>query len=363
MRARKRSFSTFNLSFLDIMSCGFGAIILLFLILDHAAEAQFVEQNQDLIAEVNLLEEEVKEGRANLVRVRNTIAAVDQQMAEADGAARRIVAETSKTRQELAELSQDSLARIEHIKQLQTDLENLEQESDRLAAEGEQDEGQSVRQFVGEGDRQYLTGLKLGGKRLLILLDASASMLDETIVNVVRLRNMPEANRRQSPKWQRAVRTVEWLAAQLPPGSDYQLYTFNTRVEAAVDGTLGDWLPVTDREQLNKAIGHLQTVVPTGGTSLENAFLEVGRLSPRPDNIYLITDGLPTQGRSAPRGATVSGNERLKLYNQALQALPTGIPVNIILAPMEGDMMAASAYWRLAQATSGSFLSPSRDWP
>jgi hypothetical protein len=37
--------------------------------------------------------------------------------------------------------------------------------------------------------------------------------------------------------------------------------------------------------------------------------------------------------------------------------------VNVILLPMEGDPMAASAFWRLAQLTRGSFLSPAEDWP
>jgi hypothetical protein len=188
-------------------------------------------------------------------------------------------------------------------------------------------------------------------------------MLDESIVNIVRLRNMPEDIRKNSAKWRRAVATVDWLAAQLPRNSDYQLYTFNTDVSPSVEGTLGQWLPVNDSEQLNEAVENLSDIVPAGGTSLEDVFMEVGNLVPQPDNIYLITDGLPTQGRRAPRGSTVSGKERLKLYNQALEELPHGIPVNIILAPLEGDYMAASAFWRLAQATGGSFLSPSKDWP
>jgi len=35
----------------------------------------------------------------------------------------------------------------------------------------------------------------------------------------------------------------------------------------------------------------------------------------------------------------------------------------VILAPMEGDPMAASALWQLAVSTRGSFLAPARDWP
>jgi len=46
-----------------------------------------------------------------------------------------------------------------------------------------------------------------------------------------------------------------------------------------------------------------------------------------------------------------------------VRELPTGVPVNIILAPMEGDPMAASEFWQLAQISGGAFMSPSRDWP
>ena len=70
MARRKRGFTTFNLSFLDIMSCGFGAVVLVFLIIDHSIEVQSETRNADLLAEVSLLEEDVSEGRAGLVRLR-----------------------------------------------------------------------------------------------------------------------------------------------------------------------------------------------------------------------------------------------------------------------------------------------------
>ena len=60
----ERRFTTFNLSFLDIMSCGFGAVVLVFLIIDHAIEVESEELNTDLMSEVNLLEEEVLRGQS-----------------------------------------------------------------------------------------------------------------------------------------------------------------------------------------------------------------------------------------------------------------------------------------------------------
>ena len=89
----------------------------------------------------------------------------------------------------------------------------------------------------------------------------------------------------------------------------------------------------------------------------------VKALNPRPDNIFLITDGLPTQGKEPPRGRTVSGRARLRHFNNSLEELPAGVPVNVVLMPIEGDAQAATEFWRLAQATQGSFISPSRDWP
>jgi hypothetical protein len=103
--------------------------------------------------------------------------------------------------------------------------------------------------------------------------------------------------------------------------------------------------------------------VPGDGTSLYQALAVAGKLSPKPDNIILLTDGLPTQGRGKPRGNTVSAKERLQHFQTAVNVLPSGIPVNTVLLPMEGDAYAAAAFWKLAQETRGSFLTPARDWP
>jgi hypothetical protein len=174
---------------------------------------------------------------------------------------------------------------------------------------------------------------------------------------------MSASVQRKADKWTRALNTVDWLTAQLPISSKYQVITFNTTAQAALPNTNGKWLEVADQAQLEEVSTALQQILPSGGTSLEKAFNALKALSPSPDNIFLITDGLPTQGVNPPRGNKVSGKERLKLYRQAVRQLPSGVPVNIILAPMEGDPMAASEFWQLAQVSRGAFLSPSRDWP
>jgi polyhydroxyalkanoate synthesis regulator phasin len=371
-RAAKREFNPISLAFLDVMSCGFGAVVLIFLILDHSTSIQNNVTNPELVAEISLLNEEINEGEANLVRIRNTISDVDYQMVEAQGLARSIQQEIEDFLEELAQLENTTLAREESVEKLKADIENLEEELERLRAAQDSFSGNFVRPFVGDGNRQYLTGLILGGSRILVLVDTSASMLDNTIVNIIRRRNMSDDRKISSDKWVGVRNIVDWLTTQLPPPSQYQLYTFNEEVEALIPGTEGSWLEAADDEQLNDAVNRLDKLIPKNGTNLENVFQSVAAMNPLPDNIYLITDGLPTLGsrqggffnrNNNSNANTVTGREREELFKNALTQLPLGIPVNVILAPLEGDPMAASLYWKLAVSTGGSYLSPSRDWP
>ena len=361
----RRKAEVFSLSFLDVIACGFGAIVLFYTILSAQAGVQRQERNDDLQAEVDRLEEEVLEGYKNLVVLRNSLESTDESV-PAEGLADRIVAETERLRQQLAEAEHDTLSKREAIERLKQDLQSLEEGTRRLSA-GTPSPGQPgtrIKGFVGSGDRQYLTGLKVGGERIVILVDVSASMMDESVVNVIRLRNMPESRRMAAPKWRRTVATVDWLTAQLPARAKFQAYAFNTKARSLVPGSDGKWLDAGDPQALNDALRELRRTVPQDGTSLENAFAAVNALAPRPDNIILVTDGLPTQGASPPPvRRTIDGEGRLKLFERALGRLPAGVPVNVILLPMEGDPLAPGAYWTLARRSNGAFLSPARDWP
>ena len=361
----RRKTEVFSLSFLDVIACGFGAIVLFYTILSAQAGVQRQARNDDLQAEVDRLEEEVLDGYKNLVVLRNSLESTEQSV-PAEGLAARIIEETERVRQQLAEAEQDTLSRREAIERLKQELKSLEEGTRRLSA-GTPSPGQPgsrIKGFVGSGDRQYLTGLKVGGQRILILVDASASMMDESVVNVIRLRNMPESRRVAAGKWRRAVATVDWITSQLPEKAQFQAYAFNTQAWALVPGSAGRWLSAGDARALNDVLRELRSVVPKEGTSLENAFGAVLGLSPRPDNIILVTDGLPTQGASPPPlRKTIDGEGRLRLFERAIGKVPPGVPVNVILLPMEGDPLAPGAFWALARRTNGAFLSPARDWP
>ena len=361
---RRRRATPFSLSFLDIMFCGFGAVVLLVLILDRDVIAARNQEYDDLRGEVLRLEKEILIGRRHLTEARNRLEATNQERVTMEGEAERVIRAARDVEIQIARLEQQTLASKEHIHRLKSDLKTLDRENQRLNADtrADQDADDRLRRIQGDGDRQYLTGLRMGGQRVLILVDASASMLDETIVNVVRRRNMGEEQKKAAPKWRRALAAADWLVANLR-GTHFQLYTFNTLALAAVPGTTGQWLATTDQKQLDATLAGLYRTIPHGGTSLHKAFEAARALSPKPDNILLLTDGLPSQGASKPSSTTVSAEKRLNHFNDALKRLPVRTPVNTILFPMEGDAHAAAAFWKLAIDTRGSFMTPARDWP
>jgi hypothetical protein len=353
------------MSFLDCMSCGFGAVILFFMIINAQVKEDSDAENSELMSETTKLEYEILEGRKNLVLAKNTMEDLEDQKVRAEGQIAQVVALLEQLKAELSKYDNDTLAKIKRIEKLQSDIKALEEEKKRLMALAEEKdaEGTKVREFKGVGDRQYLTGLRVGGSHVLILVDNSASMLDSKLVNIIRRRNMEVRDKLRAVKWRQAVASVDWLTTQLAPEGKFQIYMFNTEAKPAVVGSDGVWLDVKDGNQIEEAIKTLRRSPPQNGTNMHAAYGVIRQLTPRPDNVILITDGLPTMQDATTSRRTISGRERFALHTQAIRDIPSGVPINTLLFPMEGDYDAAVAYWALAYTSGGSFVSVSRDWP
>jgi cell division protein FtsB len=362
---RRRPIPPLSLSFIDAILCGFGAVVLLFLILSHDAVSSRREAGAELQRELDRLAVEVLRRREQVARLEEGLDAADAANDRLRARAEALDERIARGRYDLAQLEKDNIAREADLARLKADLKSRETGVERLEGGADQRaaEGERLRAFPGEGDRQYLTGLKVGGERILILLDASASMLAERIVDIVRLRNLPASTARRAGKWQRALATLDWISTQIPQDARFQIYAFGEEAGAVVPGSTGRWLDAGDPAVLNGAVESAKAQVPTGGTSLKRGLEVITSMEPRPDTVFLITDGLPTIDREPGEDYRISGKRRLRFFERAIAELPKGVPVNVILLPMEGDPMAASAYWRLAQLSRGSFLSPPEDWP
>jgi hypothetical protein len=358
----QRKTQTFSMSFLDVISCGFGAVVLFYTIISAQAGLYRIKESADLSAESRKLEQEVLDGYKHLAELRNALESTEDRTVRAAGLSREMLEKLKLTEEELAPYEHDTLARRESLERLKSDLKSLEESTRRLKERAPADAGEKRARV---DDEEQLVTLRVDGRRVLVLVDASASMLDETLVNIIRLRNMPAERRISSAKWQQAVNTVEWIASRLPDTTQFQLYAFDTAPRALVEGSAGRWLSVKDAGQIEQALQSLRATAPTGGSSLQNAFAVIRTLQPAPDNVILITDGLPTQGDKPPLLRTlVTMEQREDLMQDAVKSLPgSPPPVSVVLLPMEGDPAAPIYVWRLARSTGGGFLSPAKDWP
>ena len=362
---KRRAFEVFTLSFLDCICCGFGAVVLFYTIVQAQAGVEEVRRIDDLTGEVKKLEEEVLEGTKNLVRLRNTLEKTDEDATQAAARRARIAEELKVRREQSSEFEGDTIAKREHINKLMADVKSLQEGIKKLegGALDKGPEGNRVKAFRGRGKRLYISALQVKGKRTLVLLDTSASMMDEDIAKILRLRNQPEAARRAALKWRRALDMVEWITAQLPDNSQFQVYGFNTKAKAVQPDTTGKWLASNDPRAINNVLTAARNITPADGTSLVNAFLTMRTIEPAPDQVILITDGLPTQGSVPPSRKFINAREREKLFDDATKTVNKDIPIDVVLLPMKGDPPASYAYWRLARKTGGSYVIPSRDWP
>ncbi|MBW2090291.1 MAG: VWA domain-containing protein, partial [Deltaproteobacteria bacterium] len=333
---KRKKLNVFNLSFIDCICCGLGAIILLFVLVNAKGAIRRNAVTSDLRAEVDKLKEQVLAGKKNLVRTRNALLEIQTERMTTQGRSSEIIDILNEKKAELADREKDTLASKTHINKLKTDLKALEEELRRLkgGAKTKDELGARLRPFPGHGDRQYLTDLKMGGKRIFILVDVSASMLDETIVGIIRRRNLKTSQKLRAPKWRQVVKTVDWLITRLPPTGKFQIYTFNDTSRPLIEKTKGVWLDAGKVDLLNLAADSMRRVVPEKGTSLLNAFKAIGEMKPAPDNIFLLSDSLPTMGSSKPWQTRVSSKKRVRLFNEAIRKLPVRVPVNIILYPM-----------------------------
>jgi len=358
----RRQTLTFSMSFLDVISCGFGAVVLFYTIISAQAGLHRIKENSEISAESRKLEQEVLEGYKHLAELRNALESTETRKVRAAGLSREMLEKLRMTEEELSRYEHDTLARRQSLERLKADLKSLEESTRRLKERAPPDAGESR---VKIDDEEQLVTLRIDGKRVLVLVDASASMLDETLVNIIRLRNMPPERRIASAKWQQAVNTVDWIASRLPPSTQFQMYAFDTAARALVEGSAGRWLSVGDAGKIEQALQTLRKTAPTGGSSIQNAFAVIKDLDPAPDNVILITDGLPTQGDKPPLMRTlVTMEQREDLMKDAVRSLPASPPpVSIVLLPMEGDPAAPIYFWRLARSTGGGFLSPAKDWP
>ena len=80
------------------------------------------------------------------------------------------------------------------------------------------------------------------------------------------------------------------------------MYGFNTSAKSLVADSDGKWLDPADPKVLAQAVDGLRATDPAAmAPASSTRSRRSARLSPLPDQVVLVTDGLPTQGAQKPQ--------------------------------------------------------------
>ncbi len=213
----RRPVNVFALSFLDCICCGFGAVILVFMIISAKIQEVSNEKLEGLESNRVRLESLAMAGERVLAQLRAELGQTSNRQSAASRIKNQLGQDVLAAEREFEgekDLYLDAKADLEAHKKKLAELESIKQVT---AAIPEQD-GSQARSITAEGDRQYLTGLRMGGRHILILVDASASMLASTIVNVVRLRYLPDKDKLRSKTVETGGRNGRLADRQHPSG-------------------------------------------------------------------------------------------------------------------------------------------------
>ena len=115
---RRRTVNPFGMSFLDVMFCGFGSVVLLVMIVNANAITEREELYDDLRGEVDRLEREVLTGRKYLVELRADVNAIDESRKTVRSESRQARIDIGATKAEIELVREETVSRTAHINRL-----------------------------------------------------------------------------------------------------------------------------------------------------------------------------------------------------------------------------------------------------
>ena len=333
---KRREAQSSALSFMDCICCGFGAVLLLFILTTKKQIILSTEEANQSQEAAETLQTAIEETEAKQKALEQEIEALDPKPDTNATSLAQLAAEQERLVKEIED-------QAEALKALETEIEPNDAPAslDRPSA-----------------DQSYLSGLRLRGPRAVILLESSGSMLAETSAEAVSI--MQQGNWKQAEKWLRAKEALRAVLAAIPKGTKVAVLQMGESTSPISGNPNNPYIDPYDNAALLSLLDRLENLEARGVADLAKGLRTVANLKKRSSSLLLIGDGLPTA--PAPGGRGLSESDRVRLFNQAMATRPN-YPFNAILFPFEGDPSAAGLFWQLSGRTNGITLIPDNDWP
>lgn len=333
---KRREAQSSALSFMDCICCGFGAVLLLFIL---TAKKQMIVGSAD----ANQAQEAAETLEAAIEEARLTQQALDQELAALDPKI-----ETSGPN--LSELAAEQERLTQAIAAQSSAIQSLEENNDSAQEQPGLDRPSA--------DQSYLSGLKLRGPQIVILLESSGSMLASNAGDAIEI--IHSGSWKKSEKWLRSKKALRAVLAAIPKGNKVAVLSMGETATALSGSPDDPYIDPYDNPSLISLLARLEDLEAKGGANLAEGLRTAKVLPKRASSLLVLGDGLPTS--PAPTNGRLSEQDRVRLFNQAFATRPK-FPVNAILFPFEGDPSAAGLFWQLSGQTNGITLIPDNDWP
>jgi hypothetical protein len=334
----KRNQAKFNLSFIDIISCGLGAVILLLVLIK---DSPFFIQKETVTTSVDI------ETFENLV---NEISNINSENLDLEALLDLRKSTLSSSEKDISDLNQILIDAQEKI--------NIKPSPKP------------------EEKKNYISSCSLEKDNTLILLDTSASMIAYKFTDVIKNKSLPSELKVDSKKFNIAKNLIGWLIESASSNITIDLGFFSDKAEIITNVPLTGQNILQDPDILSK----LSTKVPNGSTNLSKSFKSIDLRDY--ESLFIITDGLPTGGfntyldenekRSASQFLSLCDRKKLatsdcreKYHEEAFEYLNEknrSIEVNVLLLYLEGDPRAPLLYGLQTIRSNGCFITIPKDW-
>ncbi len=326
-RQRKRDIETIGLSFLDAIFCGFGAIVLLFVIVRGAEPKLIKTDAETLNAEIRVLEEERVDLQAQAAALRAALAERRSDVTRAE---------------ELVARHRDELTRIEGQYRAARDTSAVQNRISEQLARAQQELSEEMRRLQAQPHErpreQLVGGIPVDSEYIVFIIDTSGSM--------------------QSLAWPLMLRKVEETLELYPRVKGIQVLSdMGTYMFSQYEGK---WIPDSPARR-RAIIQRLRTWRPFSNSSPVEGIEKAIRVFASPDrkvSLYVFGDEFSgpsiddvVQQVDQLNRADASGQRRVRIH---------GVGFPTMFAPPANSSYTgvrfATLMRELAQRNGGTFL-------
>ena len=322
---KRRDMETFSLSFLDAITCGFGAVILLLVLVKIYEPLTIERSREDLDALLARLQEELFDIRGETAILNREMVTTRQDLESTEQQLARLRGELSALQGRFAATQGDAPEDDEELGELMAARQQLTEEMQRLLAD-----------YRPPKDNTTVGGIPVDSEYILFVIDTSGSMF-------------------QGP-WRLVLRKVQEALSVYPRVKGIQV--LNDEGKYMFSTYAGRWIPDSDSARRN-IISRLANWNPysdsspvEGITEAINTFYEPGKSM----SIYVFGDDFPRGSVEAVARYIGRVNRADQFGNRLVRIHGVGFPTQLAGGRMRNAVQFANLMRTLCERNGGTFV-------